>query len=379
MSRIHLSAPDVGELEERYAVDAIRSGWVAPLGPHVDAFEAEMCERVGARHAVALSSGTAAIHLALLAWGVGPGDTVVAPTMTFAATINAIIYTGAAVCLVDCDPVSGNLDVDLLESTLIELHRRGARVPAVIAVDLLGKCCEYTRLEALAERYSCKVLADSAESLGASHDGRQAGSLGDGTVLSFNGNKILTTSGGGMFLTDDVEIAERVRYLSTQARQPVVHYEHKDVGYNYRLSNVLAAVGRAQLLRLDEMIQRRRKLRERYARLFDGQDGVVVFGRDGDLKDNCWLTAVLVDPQQARGSAESLRTNLQSADIEARPLWKPMHMQPVFLELEANITGCAEQLFHRGLTLPSGSGMSEPDFDRVINVILNWLTDEKQP
>ncbi|MDZ4046108.1 MAG: aminotransferase class I/II-fold pyridoxal phosphate-dependent enzyme, partial [Rhodoglobus sp.] len=250
--RIHMSSPDVGEAEEEAVLAALRSGWIAPLGPDVDAFEVEMAERVGVAHGVALSSGTAALHLGLLALGAGPGDVVVTSTMTFAATTNAIVYTGAEPYFIDADPATGNMDVALLREALRNLHAAGERIVAIVPVDLLGKTVDYTAILEAADEFDVPVLADAAESLGARHRGRAAGSFGRASIVSFNGNKIMTTSGGGMLLTDDPAIAAHTRYLATQARQPVVHYEHTDIGYNYRMSNLLAALGRAQLRRLDE-------------------------------------------------------------------------------------------------------------------------------
>jgi dTDP-4-amino-4,6-dideoxygalactose transaminase len=372
MARILMSPPDVGDLEAKYAVEAIHSGWVAPLGPQVDAFEREMCERVGVGHAVALSSGTAALHLALLAWGVGPGVTVVAPTMTFAATINAIAYTGADVHLVDCELTTGNLDPALLDEALDELAAAGTTVAVVVTVDLLGKCCDYERLNHVAGKHGARLLADSCESVGASSQGVPAGALGDAATFSFNGNKIMTTSGGGMLLSEDAEVVARARHLATQARQPAVHYEHTEVGYNYRLSNILAAVGRAQLARLDEMIERRRELRDAYTSLVGDIDGVAVLGGDDDAEDNCWLSALVVEKESGR-SAGSLMAALAAADIEARPLWKPMHLQPVFAEVSATVTGAAEHLFRHGVTLPSGSGMTDVQLRRVLDAVEGWL------
>lgn len=373
--RIYLSSPDVGELEERAVVSAVRSGWIAPLGPDVDAFEVEMAEHVGVRHGVALSSGTAGLHLGLLAMGVSPGDVVLTSTMTFAATANAIVYTGAEPYFIDCEPHTGNIDVDLLDQALKELTSRGERVAAIVPVDLFGKCVDYTVVESLARRYEVPVLADAAESLGASHAGRSAGSFGQASVLSFNGNKVMTTSGGGMLLTDDGEFTARVRYLSTQARQPVVHYEHTEIGYNYRMSNVLAALGRAQLSRLDGMIERRRAHRERYKRLFASTHGVRVFGAPGDERDNAWLTAVVVDPDDAGWSAAELGRWLADDGIESRPLWKPMHLQPVFTRARATVSGAAERLFHTGLALPSGSALTDQQVSRIDARIASFLNE----
>jgi dTDP-4-amino-4,6-dideoxygalactose transaminase len=370
--RVFLSAPDVGELEEAYVLAALRSGWVAPAGPDVDAFEAEIAERTGVAHAVALSSGTAALHLALLALGVGPGHAVIVPTLTFAATANAVAYTGARPVFVDCDPATGNLDVDLLDDLLDRLHRTGCPVGAVLAVDMFGRCTDYARLVPVCGRFGVPLVEDAAEALGATFQGQPAGSFGVAAALSFNGNKIMTTSGGGMLLTGDAALAAHARYLSTQARQPVVHYEHTDIGYNYRLSNVLAALGRAQLHRLDEMMERRRRLRERYAKLFASVPGVQLLGGD-DPESNCWLTSVVVDPERAGWAAPALAVHLEMQDIESRPIWKPMHLQPVFAGAEAALTGAAQRLFETGLTLPSGSVLGESELRRVFDAIGEFM------
>lgn len=371
--RIHLSPPDVGALEEEFVLSAIRGGWIAPLGPEVDAFEAELAARVGVAHGVALSSGTAALHLGLMTLGVGPGDVVVTSTMTFAATANAIVYTGAEPYFIDSDPDTGNMSVELLASALDRLRAEGARVAAILPVDLLGKAVDYSAIQEVAARYDVPVLADAAESLGATHKGKAAGSFGRASAVSFNGNKVMTTSGGGMLLTDDGDLASRVRYLATQARQPVVHYEHTEIGYNYRLSNLLAALGRAQLRRLDEMIARRRSLRDRYKEFFAHVPGVEVFGAAGDAEDNAWLTSIVVDETEARWSPGELRAALSEADIESRPLWKPMHLQPVFAGARGEISGASERLFRTGLTLPSGSALEAAQIERVFDTIAGFL------
>jgi dTDP-4-amino-4,6-dideoxygalactose transaminase len=371
--RILLSSPDVGQREEEMVVQAVRSGWIAPLGPMVDAFEVAIAERCGRQHAVALSSGTAALHLALSQVGAGPGTVVIVPTLTFVATANAVVYTGAEPFFVDCDEESGNLDPYLLEQALTQLRSEGVTVAAVVPVDLLGRCADYTQLLPLCEQFGVPVISDAAESLGSSHAGRAAGSFGVMAALSFNGNKIMTTSGGGMLLTDDAATADRIRYLSTQARQPAVHYEHTEIGYNYRLSNVLAALGLAQLERLDGMIGRRRAMRRTYADVFDGQPSVRVFQRPGDERDNCWLTAIVVDPSIASWSADDLRNSLDAAGIESRPLWKPMHQQPVFARARSVLSGTSDRLFATGLTLPSGSALGQLEVDAVMTTIRSFL------
>lgn len=371
-SRIYLSAPDVGALEESYLLRALRSGWVAPLGPDVDAFEREMAARIGTGHAVAVSSGTAALHLALRALGAGPGQVVVVPTLTFVATANAVTYTGAEPVFVDCDIATGNVDVDLLTILLDRLRAAGRRVAAVLPVDMFGVCADYRRLLPLCAEFGIPVIEDAAEALGATHDGRPAGSFGRAGVLSFNGNKIITTSGGGMLLSSDPEFVARCRYLATQARQPVPHYEHTEIGYNYRLSNLLAAVGRAQLRRLDEMLGRRRLLRERYGKLFAAVPGVRLLG-DGDPGSNCWLTTIVVDPDRAGWQAAQLAEHLAAHNIETRPVWKPMHLQPVFARAEAALSGAAQRLFATGLNLPSGSALTDEEIEHVFAAITRFL------
>ncbi len=364
--RIYMSAPDVGELEEQYVIAAMRSGWIAPLGPDVDAFEAELAGRVSVAHAVALSSGTAALHLGLLALGVGRGDIVLTSTMTFAATANAIVYTGAEPFFIDCELETGNMDPALLREAIEHLTKDGERIGAIMPVDLLGKAVDYTEICAIADEFGIPVLADAAESLGAQHRGRAAGSFGQASVVSFNGNKIMTTSGGGMLLTDDAELAVRARYLATQARQPVAHYEHVEIGYNYRMSNLLAALGRAQLTRLDEMIARRRAMRELYRDLFEGVDGVEIFGGERDNDDNFWLTSIVIDSAVTGWTPAELSAALLTDNIESRPLWKPMHLQPVFKAARALSNGNSQRLFETGLTLPSGSALSVGEIERVV-------------
>ena len=371
MSRIYLSAPDVGVLEAKYVAEAIASGWVAPVGPNLDAFESEVARRVGIGHAVALSSGTAALHLGLLAVGVCPGDIVLTSTMTFAATANAITYTGAEPYFIDSSRETGNVDVTLMAEAAARVRASGRHIGALLPVDLLGKCADMDSLTTLAVDLDVPLLVDSAESMGASFGGRAAGSFGTASVLSFNGNKIMTTSGGGMFLSDDAALAERVRHLSTQARQPANHYEHTEVGYNYRLSNILAALGRAQLSRLDEMMVRRRQIRDSYRKAFASVSGVSVFGGDDDT-DNCWLTSIIID-ESAVWKAPQLAAHLAERAIEARPMWKPMHLQPAYRERPALINGNAEWLFERGLTLPSGSAMTEADVNRVLTAVDDFL------
>ncbi|MHA6513697.1 DegT/DnrJ/EryC1/StrS family aminotransferase [Tessaracoccus sp. Z1128] len=379
--RIFLSPPDVTQLERDAVSRAFDGGWIAPLGPEVDAFEAELAAFCGRQHAVVLSSGTAALHLAGLTMGFGPGDTVITASMTFAATTNAITYTGAAPVLVDCD-AQGSMDPELTRHAVEDQLKKGATIKGIVPVDLLGHVVDHEALKQVADEFGLHVLSDAAESLGAVHQGRPAAAHGDSAIVSFNGNKVITTSGGGAVLTDDVDEAKHIRYLATQARQPVLHYEHTDVGYNYRLSNLLAAMGRAQLSRLPEMLERRRQHRLRYKKLFGGIPGVAFFGQpdgseqhigSGHDHDNFWLTSIIVDPEEAPFTRDDLLQALTQDNIEARPVWKPMHQQPVFKHLVAYVSGASEHLFATGLSLPSGSALTDPQMDRVEAVIRQVL------
>ena len=376
MVRIHLSKAEVTEVEERFVLDAMRSGWIAPLGPHVDAFETEVAERVGVRGALALSSGTAALHLALLELGARPGTMVVLPSMTFVASANAVIYTGATPVFVDSQASDGNVDPDLLIEAIDTLSREGEKVAAVMTVDLFGRCADYSSISDAVSDRSIPLVEDAAEALGASHAGRSAGSFGAVAALSFNGNKIMTTSGGGMLLSDDLDLLERCRYRSTQSRLPAAHYEHSEVGYNYRLSNILAALGRGQLTRLDDMIAKRRAIRQMYAEGLSNVPGVRILSRasrGGDVEDNCWLTSIVLDPAVVTTSVDAVIKALDEQDIEARHLWKPMHLQPLFLEARAFLNGTSERLFATGLSLPSGSNLTNDDIRKVLEVTVDAL------
>lgn len=369
--RIFLSPPDVGELEGKLVSEALDSGWAAPAGPFLELFEGMVAEVGGRKHAVALASGTAALHLGILALGVRPGDVVICSTLTFVATANAILYSGAVPVFVDSEPSSGNISPALLETAIKECKKDGQRIGAVIPVDFLGSVAPAEEIVPICKRYGVPVLWDSAESLGSTRRGLPAGSFGDAAIFSFNGNKIATTSGGGAFLTDSAKLADRVRYLSMQSREPAVHYEHKEIGFNYRMSNVLAALGVGQLTRLDSMIEARRGHKLNYKRLFDGVPGVTMFG-DEDI-DNCWLSAVSIDPGRARLDRDKLYLALSRVDIESRPLWKPMHMQELFRGSLTFVDGSAERIFSHGLALPSGSGMSETDWIRIENALSSAL------
>ena len=371
-TRIYLSPPDVGSAEEEAVVRAVKSGWVAPLGPEVDAFEVQTAAFAGVSHAVALSSGTAALHLGLKSLGVAPGDAVITSTMTFVATPNAISYTGAEPVFVD-SLLDGLPNPSLIEDALKIEQSAGRRVGAVVPVDIYGRSADYSKILEIAEGYGVPVLADAAEAMGATHKGKMAGSWGDAAALSFNGNKIMTTSGGGMLLTSDPKKAAYVRYLATQAREPTVHYEHVELGYNYRMSSVCAALGRAQLSRLPEMVARRRTRRSQYEEYFADVPGVSLLPGSVD-EDNCWLTSIVVDESVAGWAPVALQRYLESRNIETRPLWKPMHLQPLYRGARFVGGDVAERLFYSGLALPSGSAMSDSDMDRVLEEISNFLS-----
>lgn len=375
MSRILMSKAAVGPEEEEALIRAVRSGWVTPLGPEVDAFEAEICERTGRQHALALCSGTAALHLALLELGAKPGTCVVLSSMTFAATANAVAYTGSDAVFVDSVESDGNVDPQLMLEAIRTLQDEGREVVAAITVDLFGRCVEYDVLETGLAELGVPMLADAAESLGAMFKGKAAGAYGRAAAFSFNGNKIMTTSGGGMLVSDDPELINRARYLSTQARQPAPWYEHTEIGYNYRMSNILAALGRAQLAKLDSFVSRRREIRSMYVEAFADIEGLRFLGSadvvDGTA-DNCWLTAI--DLGTAVGvTADEMVAHLDAQDIEGRHLWKPMHLQPVWRNARAFTTGASEALFRRGVTLPSGFGLADSEIEQVIEAVRTKL------
>ena len=369
--RIYLSPPHVSARDRELLLDAFDSNWVAPLGPHVDAFEREAAEVTGRGRAVALASGTAALHLALLTLGVGPGDRVLVPTTTFAATANAVTYVGAQPVFVDVTAQTWTLDPELVEQELDRARLAGEPVAAVLPVDLYGQACDYEPLEKSCHRHGALLVEDAAEALGSTYRDRPAGSFGDAAVLSFNGNKILTTSGGGMLLTDRDDVADRVHHLATQAREPALHYEHRDIGYNYRLSNLLAAIGRAQLEQLPERVAARQRVRARYAEALGSVPGVTLMPEATYGTSNCWLTCVLLDPEVFGATPADVCAYLGEQQIEARPTWKPMHLQPVFADAERVGGAVAEGIFARGLCLPSGSALTEQQQERVVSELLS--------
>jgi dTDP-4-amino-4,6-dideoxygalactose transaminase len=369
MQRIYLSPPHLGDDELTLVQNAFASNWIAPLGPHVDAFEQEFARLVGVPHAVALASGTAAIHLALQLLGVGPGDTVICPTLTFCATANPIVYQGAEPVFLDADPATWNLDPNLLRDELHARSVRGRLPKAVIAVDLYGQCAAYAPLLETCSRYEIPVIEDAAEALGATYQGRAAGGFGKCAAFSFNGNKIITTSGGGMLVSEDARLIERARFLATQARDPAPHYQHSAIGYNYRLSNILAAIGRGQLRVLGARVAARRRNFAYYRAGLDYLPGIAFLPQAPDGESHAWLTCITIDPDEFGTSRHEVMRALDAANIEARPVWKPLHLQPVFAGSAYRGGNVAAELFERGLCLPSGSAMTNTDLDRVIHVV----------
>lgn len=371
--RIYLSPPDSVQSDIDAVGDAMRSGWLAPVGPDLLDFEKEMASYLGVGHAVGMSSGTAGLHLALKYLGVVPGDAVLVPTLTFAATAFAVTYIGAVPVFIDSEPFSWNMDPELLARAARETRDSGRRVAAIVPVDLYGSTANYDALLPWAEGQGIPVLEDAAEAVGSRHNESRAGSFGRAGVLSFNGNKIMTTSGGGMLVTDDAEMASKVRFWSTQSREPFPWYEHDEIGYNYRLSNILAALGRSQLARIEDTVRQRRKIREWYRGRLGGFDGVTVQNDPPWGTSNAWLTVVLFDARRYPDGAKIVREALEAVEIESRPIWKPMHLQPVFSASPRHLTGVSETLFRDGLCLPSGTAMDEGHIDRVCSVIIGIL------
>lgn len=354
-------------------LESFDSGWIAPLGPHVDAFEREFAAYHGVTDAAALSSGTAALHLALTMLGVGAGDDVLVSTLTFVATANAISYCGARPIFVDAQASSWNLDPVLVEEFLRGAARKGKLPKALVAVDVLGQCADYEPLRRVCGEYGVPLVEDAAEALGASYGSAKAGTLGDIGIFSFNGNKIVTTSGGGMLIAKRPELVQRAKYLAAQARLPTIHYEHDELGFNYRLSGLLAGVGRAQLRRLDGFVERRRSLYERYSAALGDVPGLMFMPEASFGRSTRWLTCFTLD-QPARAGVGDVVAALAEQNIEARPVWKPLHLQPLFRGAQAVGGSVAEGIFARGLCLPSGSGLTDADQDRVIACVRAVLT-----
>ncbi len=373
--KVYLSSPHLGELEQRYVQEAFDSNWIAPLGPNVDNFELEFAQKVGASHAVALSSGTAALHLALRQIGVQTGDSVLVSSLTFSASVNPIIYENANPIFVDSEEESWNIDPNLVEDILRKRGLNGKLPKALVAVHLYGQCADIDPLVELCGRYGVVLIEDAAEALGATYKGKSPGIFGKAGIFSFNGNKIITTSGGGMLVTEDGDFATHARKLATQARETAAHYEHKEIGFNYRLSNVLAGIGRGQLKVLDGRVSARRDNFDAYQSALGDLPGIAFMPEAKWGRSNRWLTCLTVDPSKFGSDREKIRLAMEAENIEARPVWKPMHLQPVFEQYEAVGGSVSERLFDYGLCLPSGSNLSNKDRERVIEVFLKLARD----
>ncbi len=366
----------MGGGEMKYVQEAFDSNWVAPLGPNVDAFESELCATVGAKHVAALSSGTAAIHLSLILLGVKPGDYVIGTSFTFSATVNPIAYLGATPVLVDSEADTWNMDPELLEKAIQVESRKSKveRIKAIVVAHLYGMPAKMKEIMAVADKYGIPVVEDAAEALGSEYMGKRVGCNSRFGILSFNGNKIITTSGGGALISDDAAMIERARFLATQARDPAPHYQHSEIGYNYRMSNVVAGVGRGQLEVLDLRVRQHREFNAWYRELLKDVAGVTFQSEPSeDFYSNYWLTCIVIDPEKAGTDREKLRLAFEEARIESRPLWKPMHLQPVFAGCPSYVNGTSEALFNNGLCLPSGSNIDEDGRLRIAEVLKREL------
>jgi dTDP-4-amino-4,6-dideoxygalactose transaminase len=371
-TRLFLSPPHMSGKEQEFIRQAFDSNYIAPLGPMVAAFEHELAEELEVSHVLATASGTAAIHLALRCLDIQPGDEVWASTLTFIGSVAPIVYERARPVFIDADPETWTLDPALLSEALVTAARRNELPKAILPTDLYGQSCDLDTIVEISGRYGIPVICDSAEAMGTLYRGRKAGSGALMAAYSFNGNKIITTSGGGALTSAHEKLVERARYLSTQAREPVVHYEHQEVGYNYRLSNILAAIGRAQLRVLADRVIRRREIFQRYVEGLGDLPGISFMPEAPYGRHSRWLSVILIDAGQFGADFETIRQALESQNIESRPVWKPMHLQPVFSGARTIGRAVADSLYARGLCLPSGSNMSQSDQDRVIEIVRSF-------
>ena len=366
---ILLSTPHMGEQELEFVKEAFETNWIAPVGPHVDAFEPEFCQVIGVRHAAAVSSGTAALHLALRLIGVEAGDEVFCSTLTFIATASPITYLGAMPVFIDSDRTSWNMNPDLLREALEHRAKIGKLPKAVVLVHLYGQSADIDPILEVCNAFEVPLIEDAAESLGATYKGRSPGSFGKASIFSFNGNKIITTSGGGMLVSDDPDLVSKARFLATQARDPAPHYQHSEIGYNYRLSNVLAGIGRGQLRVLEQRVQARRRNFEVYQQTLGKLPGIEFMPEAAFGRATRWLSCITINPAEFGANREQVRSSLAEQQIEARPVWKPLHLQPVFAGCESIGGAVSEDLFKYGLCLPSGSNLTNEDLEQVILAI----------
>ena len=378
-TKIWLSSPHMGGTEQNFVNEAFDANWVAPLGPNVNGFEKDIEKYLdNGVHVCALSSGTAALHLGLIMLGIKPGDEVLCQSMTFSASANPIAYLGATPVFVDSEKETWNICPTALEEAIKDRIAKGKNPKAIIAVHLYGMPYKADAIAEVSSKYGIPVLEDSAEALGSTYKGQKCGTFGDIGILSFNGNKIITTSGGGALVAKTEEQKNKAVFLSTQARDNAPHYQHSEIGYNYRLSNICAGIGRGQMEVLDKHIALRRKMHNFYVEIFSDKQGVTVLTEpDNDYFSNHWLTAIVIDPAVAGITREDLRLGLEEGNIESRPLWKPMHMQPVFSDCKFYGGKVAEELFENGLCLPSGSNLTDDDRERIKKYIENIFNNVK--
>ena len=373
-NKIWLSSPHMGGGELKYVEEAYYSNWVAPLGPNVDGFEQDIQTFTGSSHCAALSSGTAALHLALILAGVEPDDYVICQSMTFSASANPIAYLGAQPVFIDSEIDTWNMNPELLEKAILDLAKKSIKPKAIIPVHLYGMPANMNQILSISEKYNIPIIEDAAESLGSNYKSRSTGTFGKMGILSFNGNKIITTSGGGALISDKEDIIQKTRFLATQARDDAPHYQHSQIGYNYRMSNILAGIGRGQMEILLDRVQKRREINQWYRSLLQEMDGIAFHSEpDSDYYSNFWLTAITIDPVIVGISREDLRLSLLGNNIESRPLWKPMHLQPVFKEAPYYGDGTSDKLFEHGLCLPSGSNLTGDDKERIKKSLLEAL------
>ena len=375
MSKIYLSPPHLSGLEKEFLHEALDSNWIAPLGPQVDMFEEEMAQYLGVKSAVALNSGTAALHLALRVSGVKSGDIVLCPSLTFSSSANVILYENAIPVFIDSDTKTWNMDVFSLERAIASCKKQNILPKALIAVDLYGQSADYDIITNICKKNNIVVIEDAAEALGSEYNGAKCGSFGKAGIFSFNGNKIITTSGGGMLVSNDKEFVEQARFLSTQAREPEIYYEHKELGYNYRMSNLLAAVGRGQLVVLDERVRSKQEIFSTYKSALEHIEGLKFMPEASYGISNRWLTTLTINENVARFNKDEVIKKLEKENIESRPVWKPMHLQPLYKEFEYFISDkgdISQMLFNNGLCLPSGTSLSINDQEKIIDIILSF-------
>lgn len=372
LNKIWLSSPHMGGNELKYIQEAFEQNWIAPLGPNVDGFEKDLEKYLNNGNVVALSSGTAAIHLALIMLGIKPDDYVLVSSFTFSATVNPIVYQRANPILIDSEPDTWNMDPQLLEEAILDCQSKNIFPKAIILVHLYGMPAKLDEISDISKKYNIPIIEDAAEALGSEYKGQKLGTFGDFGILSFNGNKIITTSGGGALICKTEEQADFARFLATQARDNAPHYQHSHIGYNYRMSNIIAGIGRGQMEVIGLRVQQRREMNNFYHTILNKIEGVEFLAEPSSIFfSNYWLTTIIINPKIARKDREFLRLAFEKATIESRPLWKPMHLQPIYEKCLYYGNGISDKLFAKGICLPSGTNLTSSEKDRIIDVLIN--------